>query len=117
LWDDNLGPLADVCSREQRLTPPCGSPFRPSGSLLPRTILLAALWASLVAAPVARLKIQDTQTVQVFLKDLANESGPVHLLLLGCHIGGFQELCIEKNGTIFIVAFRTSLFSLKVGSI
>jgi hypothetical protein len=49
-----------------------GSTFRPSGRFLPGTRLLDALWPSLIASPVARLKIHDMQTLQVFSKSLAN---------------------------------------------
>src|SRR5580658_7519760 len=41
---------------------PRDSLFRPSGGFLPRTVLLDALWPSLIATPVARFKILDMQT-------------------------------------------------------
>ena len=42
--------------------------------------------------PVALLEIRHMQASQMFLKRLANQRRPIHLLPLGRQIGGFQEL-------------------------
>ncbi len=64
-----------------------GSVFRPSRSLLPRKKLSHALRLSLITAPVALLEVQHTESLEMFLKSLANERGPIHLLPLCCNIG------------------------------
>jgi hypothetical protein len=83
-------PVASKGERRRR------SPFRPSSSLLPGTILFDALWPSLIAPPVALLGLQ-MQMLQVFSKSLTNERGSIHLLPLGRNVGAPQERCVENN--------------------
>jgi hypothetical protein len=92
------------------------SPFGPSGNILPVTIVFDPLWSSSIA-PVARIEFRDMQTLEVFLKSLTDERGPIQVLPLCRYVRCFQEPYIEKNCTIFIVAFMIARSSLKGGSI
>jgi hypothetical protein len=74
-----------------------GSLFRPRRDLLPGKVFLNALWPRLVAPPVALLKIQHLQTLQVFLKSLTNERGAIHFPPPCCHVRSLEEFCIKDN--------------------
>jgi hypothetical protein len=74
------------------------------------TIVFDPLWSSLIA-PVARIEFRDMQTLKVFLKSLTDERGPIQVLPLCRYVRCFQEPYVEKNCTIFIVAFMIAVFA------